>query len=109
MSARNVRRGFPLEQLVVRDEEGDDDIDVCMGCGRYYGSTNHRGLQSWTRDPNWPNEVAPQLCMKCWREQGYFVEPVPAHNAAISGKPAASEPSNTNNGPAAGFSAALAS
>lgn len=40
------------------------DIDVCQGCGRYYSP--HRHLLAWNSQ-----DVAPQLCGKCWRDQGY--------------------------------------
>lgn len=47
--------------------ECDDlDIDVCQGCGRYYSP--HAGLNNWSRAMD---GVAPQLCARCWRDQGY--------------------------------------
>jgi hypothetical protein len=45
----------------------DDDIEKCMGCGGYYGQ--HPGLRFFERKDD--RDVAPQLCAKCWRNQGY--------------------------------------
>lgn len=53
------------------DDEDDCDVDVCLGCGKYYGT--HSGLSAWNRDDG----VAPQLCHRCWKEHGYHY-PVPA-------------------------------
>ena len=50
--------------------EGDDDdcdVDTCVGCGRAYGP--HWGLSAWDRDRE--GGIAPQLCHRCWRDQGY--------------------------------------
>lgn len=50
------------------DEE--DDIDVCQGCGTYYGP--HWGLKNWRNAPGERGDIAPQLCAPCWRMQGYY-------------------------------------
>ena len=49
------------------DDDEDYDIDVCEGCGCYYGP--HRGLTEWNRALE--GTVAPQLCARCWRQEGY--------------------------------------
>jgi hypothetical protein len=43
------------------------DIDVCMGCGRYYSITPHL-MELWRKSFNYPiDKVMPQLCHKCMR------------------------------------------
>lgn len=48
-------------------DDDDCDIDTCTGCGMAYGI--HAGLSAWDRDRE--RCVAPQLCHRCWRDQGY--------------------------------------
>ena len=54
--------------LTVIDDEDDYDIDVdiCLSCGKYHGI--HAGYKKWNLNND---TVAPQLCFKCWKEQGY--------------------------------------
>lgn len=46
------------------DNPEDAHIDVCLGCGRYYGTTKSL-IDKWYElyKPN--KEVMPQLCYKC--------------------------------------------
>jgi hypothetical protein len=50
--------------------DDDVDIDVCMGCGRYYGMTQSL-IDRWCMlyRPT-ARDVMPQLCWKCLGEDG---------------------------------------
>lgn len=46
-------------------EYDDDDVDVCLGCGRYYGMT--QTIEDlWRKSFNYSSTaVMPQLCHRC--------------------------------------------
>lgn len=50
------------------DEPNDDiDIDVCLGCGRYYSMTPSL-QEAWRKSVNYrEGAVMDQLCFKCMR------------------------------------------
>ena len=53
--------------------EVDDDVDVCVCCGRYYGMTNCI-RELWEKSFNYrnnPNAVMPQFCHRCMRDHAW--------------------------------------
>lgn len=52
----------------LSDEDDDDvDIDKCLGCGRYYGTTENMVTQ-WMNSLGYRDgDVMPQLCHRCLR------------------------------------------
>jgi hypothetical protein len=51
----------------IDDFDDDEYLDTCLGCG---GTTwAHRGVLAW--DQQAQGCIAPQLCPRCWRAQGY--------------------------------------
>lgn len=56
-----MRRGFEFECT----EDNDADIDVCLGCGRYYGTTPML-IEAWHKSVNYrEGAVMDQLCYGC--------------------------------------------
>jgi hypothetical protein len=50
------------------DHDNEDvDIDICMGCGRYYSLTDSI-IELWRQSPSFDEkQVVPQLCHRCMR------------------------------------------
>jgi hypothetical protein len=49
------------------DECDDEDIDVCLGCGRYYGYSEALE-KAWRENFNFrEGAVMDQLCLRCMR------------------------------------------
>ncbi len=55
--------GYLLDSCKCEDVE----VDTCLGCGRVTWA--HRGVLAW--DQKERGSIAPQLCPKCWKAQGY--------------------------------------
>ncbi|QIN95354.1 hypothetical protein PBR31_00043 [Xanthomonas phage PBR31] len=49
------------------DDDEDIDVDTCLGCGRATGV--HPGVLAW--DQRREGCIAPQLCPRCWIDQGH--------------------------------------
>lgn len=49
------------------DDDGDESVDTCLGCGGTAWA--HAGVRAW--DATRERSIAPQLCPRCWQQQGY--------------------------------------
>lgn len=49
------------------EDNTDDDVDICLGCGRYYGMTATL-KKAWHKSFNYrEGAVMDQLCLRCMR------------------------------------------